>query len=321
MGKFEISKSTSLIIKALAIILMVATHLLGANTDVLISIPLGSTNMAHYLSYLGRMCVYMFAFVSGYGLYYSLSKIDEEPVEVKVKSVFKKIITFLIGYWLILFTLFLPFYISSGSWNTGDFFLSLFGFGSMNIYSWYVYFYIIVLLTLPLLHLLLKKHWSIAPTCIAVLIGTYVVLALLQNKIPVYDKIVNCIFAYISVIIGYAFAKESYLTKIVALFKGKRWIVILLSSFLFVGVFIIYSKWTYGIIMPFLTLLFLIPISLLFTFSVPRWIVTPLELLGKSSMYIWFMHAIVLTDYINKVVILNGSSICQEKLYVLYCLL
>ncbi len=92
----------------------------------------------------------------------------------------------------------------------------------MNAYSWYVYFYIIVLITLPLLHLLLKKHWSVAPISIVVLIGAYIVLAVLQNKIPVYDKIVNCIFAYVSVIIGYAFAKESYLTKIVTLFKEKN---------------------------------------------------------------------------------------------------
>lgn len=299
---FEISKQTSLILKGIGAILIVATHLLGVSNSYLISIPLCSANMAYYLSLFARMCVYIFAFISGYGLFYSFTKYKDKPLSYKVLSIIKKILVFLIGYWLILLTLFLPFYIASGSWNTKDFFLSLFGLSGINMYSWYVYFYIIVLITLPLLHLLLRKHWSIPIIFIVLFVGLYFVLRAFQSKIPYYDSIVNCVFAYISVLIGYAFARDSYLTKLVNLVKQKRWIIIVSSLVLTFGIFAIYCKWTYGIIMPFMSMFFVIAISLLFTYNVPKWITKPFMILGECSMFIWFAHAIVLTPYINQIV-------------------
>ena len=44
MKSYELSKQTSLILKGVAIILMVATHLLGASNDYLISIPIGGAS-------------------------------------------------------------------------------------------------------------------------------------------------------------------------------------------------------------------------------------------------------------------------------------
>ena len=293
--KSEISKDTSLILKGIAVVLLVMTHLCGVNNEWIVSIPLGYTNGATILSMIGRSCFYIFAFLTGYGMYHSYKKGNI------FKASLKKGISFLLLYWLILLSLFLPFYIATGSWDTKEFFLSLIGVGHINIYSWYVYFYLIVLITLPLLRLILNKHWSIVPISIVVLIGVYLILMKFQNNIPIYDNLCTCLFCYISVLIGYAFAKECYLTKIVKLFKEKRVLVIISSLLLYIASFILYFFWTKGILMPFITMFLIICLATCFTYNVPTLIKKTLTLLGSVSTALWFIHAVVLTPYINRI--------------------
>jgi len=103
------NKQTSLCIKAIAIIMMVATHLFGlyaSSSIISITLPNGRL-FSSYIGYACGLCVALFAFLTGFGLQKSF---EGKSIGGVYLYSLKKIVVFLLEYWVILFSLFFPFY-------------------------------------------------------------------------------------------------------------------------------------------------------------------------------------------------------------------
>ena len=149
--QYEISKETTAKIKGIAIILMIIHHFLaypfwlidGVNYP---NVNILGENLNVWIECSTKICVSIFAFITGYGYYLRNNQ--------TIKYGIKKILKFLEKYWFILFIIFIPIALIVGEEeiNLTTILLNIFAIDERIIYfAWYVYFYIFAMLTLPLL--------------------------------------------------------------------------------------------------------------------------------------------------------------------------
>ncbi len=321
------SQRVSIYLKAIAIILMFATHFLDFHQPAnLLTIQFSNgSNLDSYIGYAASICVAIFAFLNGYGLTASLES-KTSPL-AKFRYPLKKGLVFLLEYWFIVFTLFLPFYLASG--NTMDvslFFRTLIGYGGIHGFAWYVWFFLIVLALSPFLPYLFprKVHWSIGLVIAYVPLTIAVVAWTLLDKNDAYDAYRGYTMHLISVLGGVAFYHYGIFDKARALLgkiKLDQWwfyLIVALAGLVALGI----SR--RGLIAPFalLPLLFL-AVSLFEGRSVPKWLDFGLSWLGMLSMPLWFIHYMFFAGYVNQIIPLFDfvSSVRVGVVIVLLALL
>ena len=291
-------------IKGIAIVLMVMTHLFGLFTinSSYLFIPLFNTGktLEEVIGKSADICVYLFAFISGYGLCRSYN--DKRPKELFFLTI-NKLIRFLLCYWLVILVIFLPFYAVYQGTNFQfiELVKTLFGHHGFFSYGWYVYFYIFLLITLPFVSELLNKNkWLSLVISYTPLFVIYFILNRLQDKIPYYANLCVLLFAYITSLVGYTFAKHNFFDFIYNIFKGKRWLILLFSGVAGVSLqVIIFGYYGKGFIQPISVVFIMVFLIELFSFNVPKVITYPLDILGKHSMNIWYIHYIFFAPYIT----------------------
>ena len=290
--------------KGIAIILMVMTHLFVLFTidSPFFVIPLFNTgkSLEEVISKTADICVYLFSFISGYGLYHSYNGKNSKEIFFTTLT---KIIRFLLCYWLVILVIFLPFYaINLGTdFQVVELVKTLFGHHGFFSYGWYVYFYIMLLITLPFVGKLLDKNkWVALVICYIPLFVLYFVLNRLQDKIVYYDILCVLIFAYMTSLVGYVFAKHNFFDLIYRVFKGKRWLILLVSGIVGISLQVaIFGYYWKGFIQPISVVFIMVFLVELFSFNVPKAIAYPLDLLGKNSMNMWYIHYIFFAPYIT----------------------
>lgn len=149
------SKNQSSIIKGLAIILMVIHHTFAfpdriSNVNY---IPI-IFNIDRYIAEFGRICVFMYLFLSGYGLFYCA----ERDNGITYKNIIDRVIKLLSKYWLIIF-LFIPVGIILGvySFNINQFLMNFFTLSySYNQEWWFINTYILLILSFPIVYKIIK---------------------------------------------------------------------------------------------------------------------------------------------------------------------
>lgn len=147
-------------IKGIAILLMLFHHLFGfpewyADGVSYIGIPLRVNTLEYALGQFGHICVSIFAFITGYGMFFSYRK------GKIVKQSFKKGISFLICYWLILFGVAIPINLILGKTDITIKLIiqNMFTYdASLVPFAWYVRFYLEMLITLPIFYRMLTKY-------------------------------------------------------------------------------------------------------------------------------------------------------------------
>ena len=152
MGEL-IDRKTSGIIKGIAVILMVFHHTLGFQDWLIDGITLiGITNECSMIfARATKICVALFAFLTGWQ--YALHR------DKSFKYSIRKICTILLNYW-VTFAVVLLFAVLICSYRPS---IALIGYEGLLLYtpilmfSWYVVFYIGMMLVLPLLHKLQNK--------------------------------------------------------------------------------------------------------------------------------------------------------------------
>lgn len=157
----NVRESTQL--KGIALIIMFIHHLFGVGSFLILdgnhwnsAIPY--LNLETYIGIPGRICVALFLFLSGYGLYKSyLSK-----EKLKKFDNTMRIIKFLISYWVIMFFVAIPYLVYAKKFDISNLFINLFALLHNDdilyvSFSWYVKLYLGILLILPLFKLLIKK--------------------------------------------------------------------------------------------------------------------------------------------------------------------
>lgn len=178
-----LTRDDTQIIKGLAVILMIGHHLLAfpdrlPGTLFSFSGLLGF-NVLFHLGAFGRICIGMFSFLGGYGKYIRSESKPVKPLK-ETLNLYKK-------YWQV-FLVFIPVgFLFFGDqapycvdtevctrysvFSVKEFLLNLFGLQSTyNLEWWFLLFYVICILTFPLISYLIRKH--------SVLISLLIVISL-----------------------------------------------------------------------------------------------------------------------------------------------
>lgn len=300
---FALSKNNTEIIKGIAILLMLFHHLFGFPewlTDGIkyIGIPLRANTLECVIGKFGHICVALFAFITGYGMYFSYKKGN-----IFRKTV-KKGVAFLVSYWLIIFAIIVPISLALGKTdlNVRNFLLNMFGIENDFVaFAWYVRFYLAVLITLPFFYKLMTDSAPVTSVCFAVFPP---ILRAFVGKIGTdslfLGKLIYLCTEYLEwlpcVLSGLCFAKYGFFDKIDRAVKR-------LGSFkplcLFAALVILFYMRAYrhtllfGNLSPdFLYAPLFIYIALSICGMLPRFLSEFLAFMGGHSMNIWFLHSV-----------------------------
>lgn len=154
MEKSGFTKNDTAIVKGIAIIFMFMHHLFafpdrikdGASYISLFSIS--GTNMEFLIGTFGKICVAMFLFLSGFGIYKKITDNRENTISV----IFKQLNGLYINYWII-FIIFVPigFFVGIREFKFFELFDNLIGYNSTyNGEWWFFQLYVLTMLTFPI---------------------------------------------------------------------------------------------------------------------------------------------------------------------------
>ena len=160
------------IAKGIAILLLLCHHLFLKGESYTSLISINGTSLASASSTIGKVCVAMFLFLSGYGLYKSFSKFKEKdkykesPAKNQIRYVINHLIKLLSDYWIV-FVIFVPLglffgrsfieiYKGNPLYFAADFFglsyLFFKGNATMNATWWFMSIIIVYYIIFPILY-------------------------------------------------------------------------------------------------------------------------------------------------------------------------
>lgn len=199
MNTIVFDKQKTSIIKGFAIVMMILLHCFGGQDWYDSHLP--AMDNVQLISFMGsfKFCVAIYAFMVGYGYNFAKSKNLEYSIS--------HIIKLLIPAWVIIVLFSFPF---AHSLNAEIVIKNLFGINSsLHWLSWFIYFYIISILLLPVISRFLQEHTLMKGV---ILIGVLFVCGILSGKFlggsnNDYVRCIIAILAYIPLVIeGYIFA-------------------------------------------------------------------------------------------------------------------
>lgn len=294
---FSFTKEHTGMIKGIAILLMLFHHLFGfpnwyVNGISYIGLPLRFNTAEFVIGQFGHICVSLFAFLTGYGMFFSLKSGNI------VKKSAKKLLSFLTAYWLILFGISIPLNLALGK---TDITLSLILKNMVSYdcslvpFAWYVRFYIEIILTIPIFfRMMSKKPWItllfflIFPPVINIFLGK------VPGINPLVIKLVPMLMEYFlwlpCVLTGLCFAKYGFFEKMGKFLRKTKKARLPLLFLALLAVFYLraYKQDTIGVIFSFDC--FYAPIFIFICCEIlsyfPNFPKKALSLLGKHSMNI-----------------------------------
>jgi len=263
-----------------------------------IGIPLRANTLEYVIGQFGHICVAVFAFLTGYGMFFSYKSGSI------IKKSFKKGISFLFCYWLILFLVAIPVNLVLGKTDlTYKFVLkNMFAYNNTLVsFAWYVRFYIEMLVTLPLFYWLLKKLPKLSvPVFLIMPVVAYRYLGTISSTEWIVCKSVYYLMEYFlwipCVLTGLIFAHFNLFEKLGKLFKrmGKAEFLTVICMMLVLVYIRAYKTETSGI--SFNRDCILAPIFVFLAVTIidrlPQIFRGFLKLMGKHSMNIWFLHSL-----------------------------
>lgn len=307
MAKNYLDKKMALAIKGIALILMFVHHFFTWPSWYVegISYP-QLRDFALYMEKPTRICVSVFAFLTGYVYFFAKEK--------NYRYSIRKITDLLLSYWsvyipLLLFAVFAGDYQLNGKGFARELFaLSV----PVMMFCWYVTFYCLVMLLLPLITRLSRNH-PVADTLVLVLI---LPLALLFGSFfvrlgVIHDAFAECCRWLPCVMMGFVFAKyelfERILDRMVYWFSSKVirifiWICLLCIAMAGRNVFPqkeLIKRWMFDR-QIYMNLNMDIVYAPLFVYSAAKLLgllkngllLRIFVSIGKMSLYMWFVHCI-----------------------------
>lgn len=203
-----ITKERSLCIKGVAIILMLIHHCFGFPEWYYISIKYVELDIVLYgIKFTTKICVAIFAFITGWGFAYTSNK--------SIYSSIKRIKNLLMKYWFVMMLILLLAIITGFRYQDKYvFLLELFGlYTPIMIFGWYVYFYILSMLFLPLVyHFFNDLKLTLIIAFISLLISEKIYLIIHNNILR--DVIAHFLFYFPIIVLGYLMAYHNLYSKI-----------------------------------------------------------------------------------------------------------
>lgn len=302
-NRLQFTARTTGQIKGIALILMYASHLFAfpdwlAEGNGFVGIPFFGNTLAYFVGKFGGICVGIFMFLTGYGMYYSYKKGNAVAIGAK------KVVKFLLKYWLLLFTFFLPVQIVLGrTYFDPRWYREMPGtYTSIVGFAWYVRFYVPAMLTLPLLKKGIGKNpWIAIAFSVLPFQIIYLSMRLLSSHVTFNATAVITMeyFKYISVVLlGYCFAKFDLYTRLDA-FLQKH--CLNKNLFYIFGILVVFaariklSSDVYTHIpnteLVYAPLFIFFAARLVNNFSCKP-ILKALEIIGRHSMNLWFLQSV-----------------------------
>lgn len=318
------SKKHTQIAKGIAILLMVYHHLfvvpdrLGKNYISVINLV--GYDFQSILANFSKICVGIFLFLSGIGLYYSLIKLDS------LKQMYKKVgfhgLKFMTNYWVIALLLF-PIGLTQGFFKLSvkDITYVLFASYDSVMEWWFVRMYIVILILAPLFIRLFQKisvQKRIIP--IVIVFSLWLVVRIMMRFVPVfgawaiikeiflnyylYFENFDCIIIFISGLFCARYNLISYFLR-----EEKKDKVLISVVFIIVAIItrVLYSNTPTSMNVDFVVVpMFIIPLTALFYNTK---ISVILMWFGKHSTNIWLTHTFWCYYFGQKIVLLPKYSL------------
>ncbi len=231
MSKLYFTKEHTQIAKGVAILLMIAHHLFAfperiyINSGYISMVSLFGYDIEFLIGIFGKLCVAMYLFLSGYGIY----MIIQVKGKLTYKEIFERIKKIYINYWVV-FIIFIPigFVFFGKNFNIKEFILNFIGLSSSyNGEWWFFRLYIELLLFAPLLKFIINDNLyrSIINTIALLVLGKFISLVFkigldidyITNSI-LYIDIQRLLVWQASFSIGYMCAKFNIYYKVIKKF-------------------------------------------------------------------------------------------------------
>lgn len=303
MDEFTFDKKTTGILKGIALLLMFEHHLFGfpewlVSADSFISIPFKSATTAYYFGKFGNICVAMFMLITGYGSFFSFKKPGY------IKAGLKKLLVFLAEFWIMLFTFFMPieYFFGSPDFSAGKIIREMFGLSvSMVSFAWYVRFYILAVLTLPLFKKILDKNVEGGLLLILLYYNICIALRLIAGRIDfgMTYTVSEEYFRYMPIVfLGYMTARHNFFEhadRFLSRIKSANVPAAILMCAAVIILRVKFLKETYFYFPS--TDIFLCPIfvyaliKIINAFKVKP-ILSFLSVIGANSMNLWFLQSV-----------------------------
>lgn len=312
-----LNKKTTILIHAIAILLMIYHHVFSFGNglaieeskslfDYLNFIHLGSAStFQESFAWFSRICVAMFAFTSGYGIYLNLK---DKSLKDMYKYIFKKILSFYKKYFLV-FIIFVNLMFIKNIFSLEDttiliYILNLLGLSSryINIW-WYVAQYYLMLVLSPLIYICLnkikiKELLMILGSFILILIGAFII-----HKLPEFIYLVKYfiqtqVFIYLFIFFEGMFLCKYNLVNII----GNK-LNYLLSILILIIVFILRAILIRAITDSVFDVMLISPLIISLVVLLKNvGDNNILLLIGRNSTYMWFVHgffyAVLFSDFV-----------------------
>lgn len=312
---FFSSKDTAFL-KSIGIILMVVGHTFTEKWYIdSIKYPVTDAYFVYVRNFMEFAVVPLFAFITGYA--YALKN------DGKYKYVFRKITTFLINYYLLCLTMIAIAAVYCGYYpNLMDILKMMYPISSdLEIFAWYVPFYIEAMLLLPIVKNTVEKYGS--KKSLYIIIVMYILMEIILGGLKSLGYREYALFVAVQafkrhipfVIMGFFFFKEAVFEKVLEYLKKKklninRACIITLIAIILLSIIndkIIGLK--SGIIY---TPIYIFCVVSLRKSVLENVLVTKVyELLAKHSMNIWILHGIffsgVTRDVFQPIAFLPGN--------------
>lgn len=302
MSDKYISKSNSLIIKGIAIIMMIVHHLFGfsdrINEEYISIYKLEGMPIEYFTGIIGKCCVSIFLFIGGYGLYRTHQN------NVEYYSIFKRIYKMYLNYWIV-FIVFVPIGLIINKINLEfkDLFLNFIGISSsINKEWWFFICYVVLVFLYPVIIKIVEsynKYYVLIGSFFIFCISSVIIVILYRVKLTQFEIIFNIMNMQFIFISGIIICKYKIFDKINECITN-NWIYIPIFILSVVLLFIFPIKTLiYSIVTPILVfvLVKLIKRS------------TILKILGKHSGNIWMSHTFFCYYYFQSIIFIPRYSI------------
>lgn len=296
----SITKERSFHIKAFAILLMLIHHLFTFSNRLpeggYISLfSLQGLTIEQFLGGFGKVCVCIFLFLSGYGLYISYYQ-----KEITVNSIVQLIFKFYLQFWGV-FIIFIPLGIllDKITFNLRDILLNALGIVStLNGEWWFIYLYVLLVLLFPVL-LKIVKHVNGG-----LIISASLVLVSVSNSINGY-YLKQFLIYQVYFVMGLLVCRYSIFDRLNLLLKkvkGIKWInfgVLLCSPIIYIILLKLPIIYHFTFVIVTFILVYCIA-QLPLDSGLLNWIRKISIWIGKNSTNIWLTHSFFCYYYFKK---------------------
>ena len=317
-----IEKDATNYIKGIAMILMFVHHFFTFPEWYIsgISYPYLSV-FAKYMCAPLKICVPIFAFLTGYFYYYSKNK--------TIRYSIKKITDVWLSYVVVFLVLLIPAVILGVyNFSVKNFILEFFALKRpVMFFCWYVIFYFTIMLILPLYAKLSKKAPCLCflltfAVSMAITVAFAKVKALNNDNTIIFLQFIKNLSWFPCVSAGYLFAEYGFFNEFSNFFKTKNRILRILIGL----AFIVFSAFSVFFNCPdfIRASLFIFGIMEIYHSTKHKIIYKPLVVIGKYSLTMWFLHCIffnVCKEYTQPILYFVREPIAVTLWGLLICLL